>query len=202
MNPDDEVVEQSSGLPDQSDSDASSVSPTAAPVNGDHDDNSFEHEDDEEEVVVIEPEPEDDPFSSGVFDLEHGAPVQHSEQGETLPWRSYIDNAKDFFNAEILYRFDILGKKDRDLLIGKYRLELKGFRGGVWTVSIDPDITVVNRREEADVVIAMQQHDFIQLINGELNPQLAVVAEKIKITGDVRRAIGFQKVLAPSGHDQ
>lgn len=160
-------------------------------------------EEETEDVEILGNQGEDDPFASGVFDLEHGRPFQPSEgRGETLPWKSYIDSPKEFLTAEILYRFDILEKKDREFLFGTYRLELKGFRGGVWTITLGDQLVVVNRREDAEVTISMQQQDFIQLINGDLNPQLAIVAEKIKITGDIRKGIAFQKVLAPSDHDR
>lgn len=169
----------------------------------DHGLDDEESEAEHEDVEVLGNQGEDDPFASGVFDLEHGHPFQPSEgRGENLPWKSYIDSPKEFLTAEILYRFDILERKDREFIFGTYRLELKGFRGGVWTITVGEQLVVVNRREEAEVTISMQQQDFIQLVNGDLNPQLAIVAEKIKITGDIRKAIAFQKVLAPSDHDR
>jgi putative sterol carrier protein len=43
----------------------------------------------------------------------------------------------------------------------------------------------------------MQQKDFLDVINGILNPQLAILSQKIKVVGDVKKAVFFQSVLAP-----
>lgn len=143
---------------------------------------------------------EDDPLGSAAFDLDEGRPLQGELSGETrggMPWRSRVDSAKEFFAAEILYRYDLLAPADKEKMKGNYRVELKGFRGGVWTITLGGDLVVVNRKEDADVVLVLQQHDFLQLVNGELNPQLAILSEKIRITGDVRRAIAFELLLVP-----
>ncbi|MCC6931700.1 MAG: SCP2 sterol-binding domain-containing protein [Deltaproteobacteria bacterium] len=140
----------------------------------------------------------DDPLGEA-YDLDKGDVLMpRDEEERSRPWRNKMSSPKEFFNTEILYRYDILEEVDRDTLKGKYRIELKGFQGGVWTVDLSDQVEVLNRAEDADVIFTMQQRDFLDLINGALNPQLAMLSKKIRISGDVKRAIHFQSLLSPS----
>lgn len=144
---------------------------------------------------------EDDPLATA-YDLERGEPLEVNTRQDApprLPWRSEVTNAKEFFATEVLYRFDILELEERSQVAGKYCVELKGSRGGVWTLQLGDEIEVTNRREDADTVLTMQQRDFLAIVNGDLNPQLAILAQKVKVFGDLKRAIMFQSLLAPSG---
>ena len=118
---------------------------------------------------------------------------------EKLPWKSNIGSSKEFFNTEILYRYDILHLEEREKVNGSYLLELEGDGGGFWTVKLANDINVENSREDADISLTMSQKDFLNIVNGELNPQLAILAKKIQIKGDIKKAIAFQSLLAPTG---
>ncbi len=170
-----------------------------------------EGEDNEEEEEVEEdlstksalsadlPEDDYEDFET-VYDLDRGSTFRGSdtcEDSSRVPWNNKIETAKEFFNAEILYRFDILNQADKEELSGTYRIELRVFKGGIWTMRLANHLEVSNRREEADVVLSMRQSNFLQIINGEVNPQLAILAKKVRITGNVRRALAFQKLLAP-----
>lgn len=156
------------------------------------------------EAIVSDEQPESefeegDPFAVA-YDLEKGDPIapERVEIGSALPHRAKVRSAREFFSTEILYRHDILLPEDREQLLGTYRVELKGYRGGVWTINLDDDMKVVNRREDADVVIVMQQRDFLGLVNGDLNPQIAVLAKKMRVTGDLKKAIALQALFSPS----
>lgn len=111
--------------------------------------------------------------------------------------RAQIEKAKEFFNTEILYRFDILENKERDSIKGKYRIELKGYNGGVWSLDLGNDIVINNKREDAEIVMSLKHADFLNIVNGKLNPQLAITAQKLKITGDIRKALEFNQILLP-----
>ena len=161
--------------------------------------NSTSGETDEEDVDSFTHEglPEfehDDPLAPA-FDIEKGTPL--GEHRNQLPVRADIKSAKEFFNSEILYRFDILEDETRAHLTGRYRIELKGFQGGIWTILVGDTLDIVNRREDAEIVFTMQQRDFLQLVNGELNPQLAMFAQKMRVSGDMKKAVAFQVLLAP-----
>lgn len=155
------------------------------------DDESFTHDGSELEYET------DDPLAPA-YDLERGTPLSHNKHGEhDFKSRTKIRSAKEFFNTEILYRYDILDDEDRTSLRGRYRIELKGYQGGVWTIVIAEQMDIVNRREDAEIVFTMQQSDFLHLVNGQLNPQLALFAQKMRVSGDVRQAVHFQNILAP-----
>jgi hypothetical protein len=141
---------------------------------------------------------EEENLDAPAYDLDEGTPLDSSNRRATLPTRTNVKSAKEFFNGEIHYRFDILEDESRTELGGSYRIELKGFQGGIWTVTVgDQQVDVVNRREEAEIVLTMQQRDFLQLVNGDLNPQLAVFAQKMRVSGDLRKAVAFQAILSP-----
>jgi len=146
-----------------------------------------------EKVISVEEEEEHDDPLSEVYVLEEALPPPKRDTRSKYK----VASAKEFFNTEVLYRYDLLEEAEKETIKGRYRIELKGFQGGIWTVEVGNELTVANRSEEADVVISMQQKDFLDLINGGLNPQLAMLSQKIKIIGDVKKAVFFQSVLAP-----
>ena len=81
---------------------------------------------------------------------------------------------------------------------GDYRIELEGDDGGVWSISIDNQLEISKTSKKADTVLSLHGRDFLNIVNGKLNPQLAILSKKIKIQGDVRKAIHLQEVLSPS----
>ncbi len=142
----------------------------------------------------------DDPLAPA-FDLERGEPISrrgHDRAGQPN-WKSKVQSASEFFQTEILYRFDILENPDREKVKGSYRLDLKGYKGGIWTIIIDNEMTILNRREEADAVLSMQHQDFLRIVNGELNPQLGILSQKVRASGDMRRIVAFMALLTPEG---
>lgn len=136
-----------------------------------------------------------------VYDLDRGSPFRGSDiedNGEGLPWRSRVTSAKEFFQGEMLYRYDLLADQEREALEGSYRVELKGNKGGVWTIFLERDISIFNRREDAEIVFTMRSSDFISMVNGDINPQLAILAKKISIRGDLAKALHFHELFAPA----
>ncbi len=147
-----------------------------------------------------ESEESDDFIEGETYDLDKGDIVSDFRKNDfdNFPWKSKIKSAKEFFNTEILYRHDILLQSERDRISGDYRIELKGYQGGIWSFSVGEDVKVVNRKLDAEVVLSMQQSDFLNIVNGELNPQIALLSRKIKVTGDIKKAIALQSLFAPS----
>ena len=203
---------------------AASLQAMAATERPEEDSEAEDGADDLEEEEVSEEETEDDPPEEGdakeqlaiddhenvleeAIDLERGEKLkeiieEEEEQGAKLPWSAKIESAKEYFQTELLYRYDLLEVDQREAVAGRYRIELKGNKGGIWTFTAGDQINVVNTREEADVVTSMQQRDFLSLVNGVLNPQLAILAKKIKIQGDLGTAMRFLELFAPSAEDK
>lgn len=173
------------------------VASTSEIVNSESDVEESVLPEDDDVAVSGDPDAVDDLLA---YDLENGSlmDIQSSIDEPFVPRRTEIKSAKEFFNTEILYRFDILENFQRKKLNGCVRIELKGYQGGVWSVIIgDNNIEVVNRKEEADLVIVMQQKDFLHIVNGRINCMLAILAQKMKIIGDVSKALDFQILLVP-----
>ncbi len=139
----------------------------------------------------------DDPIEEA-YEFEQREQRNFEKEERNQPSRSKIRNAKEFFNTEMLYRFDIMEDNLRKQLAGSYRLELKGYQGGIWTVKVGDQLDIVNKKEDSEIIYSMQQRDFVLLVNGQLNPQLAIFAGKMKITGDLKKSVEFIELLAPA----
>ena len=157
-------------------------------------------EDDQAETINSDGDLEviDDPMA-GAFDLDGGDRFDSFEEGgENTPWKTkQVESPKEFFSAEVLYRFDIITPEELNPIRGDYRVELKGPDGGVWSFKVGDTLDVTNDWKEADTVLIMQQRDFMEIVNGTLNPQLALLSKKIEVKGDTERAIKIQDLLAP-----
>ena len=142
----------------------------------------------------------ENPYDLKGFELEQDdAPVRDEpSKDKRRGRRRAVQSPRDFFSEDIGYRYDLIEEPERTVLRGSYRLELKGQQGGVWTVKIGDSIEVLNRREDADVVLSVQQGDFMRLVNGQLNPQIAILSKKLRITGDLKQAMAFNSVICPS----
>lgn len=137
----------------------------------------------------------DDPLGPG-YDLDGGELIDQQESH--LPWQTDVATPKEFFTTELLYRFDVVEPTQRELFDGKYRIELSGDDSLTWSVGVGEDLSVSNTKEDAEIVFQLSETDFMELVNGRLNPQLAILAQKMKVVGDVRKAILFQELLIPA----
>ena len=164
------------------------------------DDEPYVHEGDES-PASSEVDSEN-PYDLKGFELEQeqegAAPEERSTRDRRRGRRQSVPSPKEFFDEDIVYRYDLVEEPERTVLRGSYRLELKGQQGGVWTVRIGDTIEVLNRREDADVVLSVQQGDFMRLVNGQLNPQIAILSKKLRVTGDLKQAMAFNSVICPS----
>ena len=117
---------------------------------------------------------------------------------DSVSWKkSNIATAKEFFNTEILYRFDIIPPEEIAPLKGIYKIDLG--EEGQWLLDIDQQIDVNTSSEEPEVTLEIVYSDFLEIVNGHLNPQLALLSKKIKVNGNIDKAIKLQDVLAPRG---
>lgn len=139
----------------------------------------------------------DDPMA-GAFDLDGGDRFDsYDGDSDGIPFKTKVESPKEFFSAEVLYRFDIIPPEELTPIKGDYRIELKGTDGGVWSIKVGDTLEVNNVWQEADTVLIMQQRDFMEIVNGTLNPQLALLSKKVEVKGDTQRAIKIQDLLAP-----
>jgi putative sterol carrier protein len=62
-------------------------------------------------------------------------------------------------------------------------------------IVVNADGTVTNENVDADCTIAATEENFTALLKGELNPMMAVMTGKVKISGDMSVAMKLQNLL-------
>jgi putative sterol carrier protein len=62
-------------------------------------------------------------------------------------------------------------------------------------IVVTGDGQVLNENADADCTIATSEEVFTQLLNGDLNPMMAVMTGKVKISGDMTVAMKLQNLL-------
>ncbi len=99
--------------------------------------------------------------------------------GELLPQR-LADNPERVEGVLAVYLFDISGDD-----------------GGKWTMTCDGKSATIVEGEEGEVqcTISMDSGDFVEMIQGELNPQMAFMTSKLRVAGDIGLAIKIQAII-------
>lgn len=78
-----------------------------------------------------------------------------------------------------------------------YQFDLTGDSGGKWVVDLTKkaDQVSAGEIENPGVVVTMTASDFVDLVNGKLNGQMAFMQGKLKIKGDMSLALKLQQIL-------
>ncbi|MCK5690226.1 SCP2 sterol-binding domain-containing protein [Myxococcota bacterium] len=78
-----------------------------------------------------------------------------------------------------------------------YKFIISGDESGVWVVDLSvPGGKITEGEGEAGCVISITDKDFLDLINGELNPQMAFMGGKLKVAGDMGLALKLQSLFS------
>jgi putative sterol carrier protein len=107
-----------------------------------------------------------------------------------------VTNVKDVFEKHIPAKFqakpDVIQK-----INAVYQFNITGPGGGSWSV----DCTQPGGRIEAGsapspkCTVAAVDQDFLAIVNGKLNAQMAFMSGKLKIQGDMGLALKLQQIL-------
>jgi len=78
-----------------------------------------------------------------------------------------------------------------------YQFNLSGDEGGSWVIDLASDDKGVREGEEdtAQCIISMTAPDFMSMIQGSLNPQMAFMTGKLRVKGDMGLALKLQSIL-------
>jgi putative sterol carrier protein len=75
-----------------------------------------------------------------------------------------------------------------------YQFDLSGEGGGKWQVLINNDKCEVKEGEHPspNITISMSAQDYLDMVSGKLNPQMAFMTGKLRIAGDMGLALRLQ----------
>jgi len=78
-----------------------------------------------------------------------------------------------------------------------YEFNITGDNGGVWTVDLtkEPGAVTAGSTGAAKCTVTAATGDFMNIVSGKMNPQMAFMSGKLKIKGDMGLAMKLQKVI-------
>jgi putative sterol carrier protein len=78
-----------------------------------------------------------------------------------------------------------------------YEFNITGENGGVWTVDLtkEPGTVQAGSTGNAKCTVTCAAGDFMNIVSGKMNPQMAFMSGKLKIKGDMGLAMKLQKVI-------
>lgn len=78
-----------------------------------------------------------------------------------------------------------------------YQFDLEGEGGGTWQVKIGEGACSVSdgTPDSPSITVAMAASDYVEMIHGKLNPQMAFMGGKLKIKGDMSLALKMQQIF-------
>src|SRR6267142_140943 len=78
-----------------------------------------------------------------------------------------------------------------------YELNITSDIGGVWTVELakEPGRVQAGSTGNAKCTVTCAAGDFMNIVSGKMNPQMAFMSGKLKIKGDMGLAMKLQKVI-------
>ena len=103
---------------------------------------------------------------------------------------------KSFFEEKIAQKL-----KDKPELSkavnSTYEFNITGDNGGVWTVDLtkEPGAVAAGSQGAAKCVVTCTAPDFMNIVSGKMNAQMAFMSGKLKIKGDMGLAMKLQKII-------
>ncbi|MBT6176789.1 MAG: SCP2 sterol-binding domain-containing protein [Deltaproteobacteria bacterium] len=106
-----------------------------------------------------------------------------------------VESVSKVFEENIANRLE--SKPELAAQIGaSYKFEVTGDGGGTWLVNLKEGNGSVSAGDgEADCHITVDSADFLAIINGELNGQMAFMSGKLKVQGDMMLAMKLGSIL-------
>ena len=79
-----------------------------------------------------------------------------------------------------------------------FQFVIDGDDGGSWNVNLTSETDWIREGldEGADCTIAMKESDFLGIVAGTTNPQMAFMLGKIRVTGNLALSLKLPKILS------
>ncbi len=146
-------------------------------------------------------------IAPGAIDILKKKPEIKATVKKQVPQQKKVESRvtiKDISRAKIPQ--DVFDIAESRLLSspGKYKglnfrcqFDISGSNGGKWYIAIDDKKKVVSKGTINNPVstVIMKEQDFIKLVQGKLNPPVALLTGKIEIIGDVNHVIKLAETL-------
>ncbi len=125
------------------------------------------------------------------------AAMKVAEEVQTKTPRPRVSSVADFFEA-IPATFNKEATKGLEAV---YQYEITGDGGGNWWVEIRDGEVVVSQGEHdaPGITITIDAKDYIDIIEGKLNEQMAFMSGKMKIKGDMNLAMKMKSIFHGTG---
>lgn len=103
---------------------------------------------------------------------------------------------KEYFEQKIPENLKNRAEKISDIT-AVYEFQINGPNGGVWTIDLTvPGGQVTNGPSgKATCTIVMEDENFLKMVTGQLNPQMAFMTGKLKVAGNMGLALKLQNIL-------
>ena len=85
--------------------------------------------------------------------------------------------------------------KDRSLGDGSFQLRITGAADATWTINLSERSVTAGNGRPADATLTIRDAHLAQILEGKLDPQIAFVQGKLRVDGDVNKAIEFGALL-------
>lgn len=104
------------------------------------------------------------------------------------------ESIKDYFENKVSKK--VTGNPDMVKRINAiYQFNITGDAGGVWIVDLINGEVREGEDPNAKCTVTVKDEDFLQVISGKLNTQMAFMSGKLKIGGDMSLAMKLGEIL-------
>ena len=108
-----------------------------------------------------------------------------------------VSSVQEYFDT-LDKRFNADGAKGVN---ATFQFELSGDEGGNYHVSVEGDNMSVNTgdHDAPDTTIKMTGENYVKMVNGDLNGQMAYMSGKLKIKGSIPLAMKMKNIFPQVG---